>query len=159
MSNVLCQIRGTKCVLLFPPKHVRHLSLPAGSSSSTLDIFSTTDAATQHALNLCEPRYEAVLGAGDVLFIPALWLHAAAPTDTVSMAVNVFFRSLAAGYAAGKDVYGNRDLQAYETGRRDVTRMMQGLRRLPDEMGKFYAWRLAEEMRNLVEQWENENSG
>lgn len=153
MSNVLCQIYGTKKLLLFPPHTIQHLSFPAGASSSTLDIFDTESAATSHALSQATPRYEAKLDAGDVLFVPALWLHAAAPTSGISVAVNVFFRGLAQGYAAGKDVYGNRDLQAYETGRRDVERMIKGLRKLPSEAGRFYAWRLAEEMRLAAQEW------
>jgi tRNA wybutosine-synthesizing protein 4 len=49
------------------------------------------------------------------------------PADShVHISLNVFFRSLApARYAAGRDVYGNRDLAAYEDGRRDVDRIVR----------------------------------
>lgn len=85
---------------------------------------------------------------GDVLFIPPLWLHTASPTEDVSVAVNVFFRNLAPGvYAAGRDVYGNRDLQAYEKGRRDVEKVARSFDRLPRDVARFYLDRLADELR------------
>lgn len=66
--------------------------------------------------------------------------------DSVSIAVNVFFRNLKAGYAAGKDVYGNRDLQAYEKGRLDVGKIAKSFEGLPTDMAKFYLERLADEL-------------
>ena len=63
------------------------------------------------------------------------------------MAVNVFFRNLQTGYAAGRDVYGNRDLQAYERGRKDVEKITKAFDGLPPDMGRFYMERLAEELR------------
>jgi tRNA wybutosine-synthesizing protein 4 len=64
------------------------------------------------------------------------------------VAVNVFFRNLAAGtYAAGRDVYGNRDLQAYEKGRRDVEKIVHSFDRLPRDIARFYLDRLADELK------------
>lgn len=102
---------------------------------------------------LCRPLWahthpqEASLGPGDVLFIPSLWLHTASPQEEVSIAVNVFFRNLESEYAAGRDVYGNRDLQAYEKGRKGVERLAKAFEGLPADMGRFYLGRLAEELR------------
>lgn len=85
---------------------------------------------------------------GDVLFLPPLWLHTATPTSDSSIAVNVFFRDLEGGcYAAGKDVYGNRDLAAYEKGRTDLTRIVNSFQKLPAEAREFYLLRLADELR------------
>jgi hypothetical protein len=40
--------------------------------------------------------------------------------------LNIFFRSLSASaYPAGRDVYGNRDLAAYEDGRRDLDKIFR----------------------------------
>jgi tRNA wybutosine-synthesizing protein 4 len=88
----------------------------------------------------------AFLKPGDVLFIPPMWSHAATPEDGYSVAVNVFFRNLEKGYAAGKDVYGNRDLQAYENGRRDVEKIVRAFRDLPGDITGFYVERLAAEL-------------
>ncbi|RSL54860.1 tRNA wybutosine-synthesizing protein 4 [Fusarium sp. AF-6] len=142
MANVYTQIRGSKRMILFPPTDVRHLAFAPGASSSSLDVFSALD---QHQLALTHP-YEAVLNPGDVLFLPAMWFHTATPTADLSVAVNVFFRDLESGYSTGRDVYGNRDLAAYEKGRQDVARIAKSFERLPPELRHFYLARLADEL-------------
>jgi len=43
-----------------------------------------------------------------------------------NIAVNIFFRNLPSSkYAAGRDVYGNRDLMPYEEGRRDIDKIVR----------------------------------
>ena len=146
MANILCQIKGRKELRFFPPSDVSYFSLPHGSSTSPVNCFEASFPQDRDLAKTSPHRV--VLNSGDVLFIPPLWLHAAAPTDGVSVAVNVFFRSLDGGYAAGKDVYGNRDIQAYEKGRRDVDRISQSFDHLPAEMRGFYMERLANELRD-----------
>ncbi len=144
MANVLCQIRGNKRLVLYPPSDVTRLQFPAGASSSLL---GNADHTLDNRDQLAHTNpYEAILHPGDVLYIPPCWLHTAAPTDGVSVAVNVFFRNLKSGYAAGKDVYGNRDLQAYEKGRADLSKMVRTFEGLPIDIGKFYLERLADEL-------------
>ena len=155
MANLLCQIRGTKRLVLFPPSDVSYLSLPAGSSSSSIDCFNI-DFAKDPALAQTHPHY-VILQPGDVLYIPPLWLHAASPTDNtstdstltdgVSISINIFFRSLASGYAPGRDIYGNRDVQAYEKGRQDLEKITRAFDRLPPDMRRFYLNRLADELK------------
>jgi tRNA wybutosine-synthesizing protein 4 len=142
MANVLCQVKGTKRVILYPPSDISALSFPAGASSSTINVFENGPM-----LENTHP-VEAVLKPGDVLFIPPLWLHTASPTETLSIAVNVFFRNLTKGYAAGRDVYGNRDLAAYENGRRDLDRLVKNFKDLPRDMARFYLERLADELKD-----------
>ena len=146
MANVLCQIRGERRLILFPPSDVQHLQVPAGASSSTVDIFQNLDGSVT-APPATSPQ-EAVLKPGDILCIPPLWLHTASPTGQVSVAVNVFFRNLSAGYAAGRDMYGNRDLQAYEKGRNDVQKIARSFQGLPPDMARFYLLRLAQELKD-----------
>ena len=145
MANVLCQIRGKKKITLFPPFDVGLLGFEAGASSSSLDIFSS-NTSNFPGLSKTHP-HEAVLGPGDVLFIPSTWAHTAAPTDGMSVAVNCFFRSLEnQKYAAGRDVYGNRDLVAYEKGRKDVAKIIKSFEDLPPHVSGFYLQRLAMEL-------------
>ncbi len=144
MANVLCQIRGAKRLLLYSPTDVTHLHIPPGASSSPINVFEATNS-NESCLSKARP-HEALLGPGDVLFIPALWPHAASPTNGLSVAVNVFFRNLKSGYAPGKDVYGNRDLQAYEKGRRDIDKIVRSFDGLPSEAARFYLERLAGEL-------------
>lgn len=149
MANVLCQVRGSKTLLLYPPSDVTHLSFPSGASSSTINPFTAT-VSDHPSLALTHP-FEAHLEPGDVLFIPPLWLHTAKPTTGVSVAVNVFFRdeAMQASYAVGKDVYGNRDLAAYERGRRDIQRISKAFDDLPSQARQFYISRLADELKAM----------
>nr|OQO13191.1 hypothetical protein B0A51_17889 [Rachicladosporium sp. CCFEE 5018] len=147
MANILCQIRGNKRLLLYPPFDVSAFDIPPGASSSSIDVFTAT-TATNPQLTSTHP-HEVVLAPGEILYIPPLWLHTAAPTEGTSVAVNVFFKNLAKGYAAGRDVYGNRDLAAYEKGRRDIKGIVKGFEGLPGDVKKFYLERLVQEMREL----------
>jgi tRNA wybutosine-synthesizing protein 4 len=140
MANVLCQIKGKKRLLLFPPADVNHLGFAAGASSSSINIFDSQSPIPRNT----HPQ-EALLNPGDVLFLPPLWLHTASPTSGMNVAVNVFFRNLQSGYAPGRDVYGNRDLQAYEKGRQDIAKIVKSFDNLPVEVRGFYLQRLAKE--------------
>ncbi|KAB8229104.1 tRNA methyltransferase PPM2 [Aspergillus alliaceus] len=148
MANVLCQIRGGKRLILFPPCDVQYLHVPPGASSSTINIFQSDGSVA--SIPHTSPQ-EAVLQPGDILFIPPLWLHTASPTGDVSVAVNVFFRSLSKGYAAGRDVYGNRDLQAYEKARSDIQKMAKSFEGLPLDISRFYLLRLAQELKEKAD--------
>lgn len=142
LANVYCQIRGTKRLLLFPPSDVIHLGFRPGSSSSSLDVFSSLNSP---ALARTHP-WEVNLKPGDVLFLPPLWPHTATPSSDVSIAVNVFFRNFESGYSAGRDVYGNRDLAAYEKGRQEITRIESAFGKVPADARQFYMLRLADEL-------------
>ncbi|KAK4164974.1 tRNA wybutosine-synthesizing protein 4 [Cladorrhinum sp. PSN259] len=144
MANVYCQIGGSKRLILFPPSDVEHLSFAPGASSSSINVFSSLGSPE---LAHTHP-YEAILGPGEVLFLPPLWLHTATPTSDASIAVNVFFKDLSnSSYAAGRDVYGNRDLAAYEKGRQDVARIAKSFEKIPAAAREFYILRLADELR------------
>ncbi|KAF4335043.1 leucine carboxyl methyltransferase 2 [Fusarium beomiforme] len=142
MANVYTQIQGSKRMVLLPPADVKHLAFAPGASSSSLDVLSALD---KQQLAVTTP-YEAILHPGDLLFIPAMWLHTASPTTDLSIAVNVFFRDLDSGYSTGRDVYGNRDLAAYEKARQDISRLVKSFDRLPAEVRHFYLTRLADEL-------------
>lgn len=136
-------------MILFPPKDVGHLSFAAGASSSSLDVFSALDGPLP-ALGGTHPL-EALLHPGDILLLPALWLHTATSTTDMSVAVNVFFRDLDNGYAVGRDVYGNRDLAAYEKGRQQAARIAKEFQQLPIEAREFYLSRIADELLQTIE--------
>lgn len=142
MANVYCQITGLKRLLLFPPDDVSYLSFAPGASSSSIDVFTALETP---ALASTHP-HEATLSPGDVLFLPPLWMHATAPLTDFGVAVNIFFRNLETGYATGRDVYGNRDVAAYEKGRQDVARITNSFGKLPRDMQAFYVRRLADEL-------------
>lgn len=144
MANVYCQVRGRKRMLLFPPSDVSQLGFDPAASSSSFDIFGKDAGARYPSLKNTHP-HEAILDPGDVLFLPPAWIHTAAPQG-ISVAVNVFFRSLSHGYAAGRDVYGNRDIAAYEKGRKDIMKIIKSFDGVPADLSGFYLERLANEM-------------
>ena len=139
MANVLCQIRGERRLMLFPPEDVQSLHIPAGASSSTIDIFQTVGLDTPVSIIPGTSPQEAILRPGEILFIPPLWFHTVCSvTREVSVAVNVFFRNLARGYATGRDVYGNRDLHAYEKSRQELQKVARSFDGVPPDMARFY---------------------
>ncbi|KAI0595774.1 leucine carboxyl methyltransferase [Biscogniauxia sp. FL1348] len=142
MANVYCQIVGHKRMILFPPSDITHLPFAPGASSSSIDIFSELDSAFLASTH----PHEAVLKPGDILLLPPAWLHTAKPLTDLGVAVNVFFRSLENGYSTGRDVYGNRDIAAYEKGRQDVARIAASFNKIPSDMREFYIRRLADEL-------------
>lgn len=145
MANILCQIRGSKKLLLFPPADIQCFDFEPGASSAS------TKAFEELQMGKCPGTpHEATLLPGDVLFLPPLWLHTTAPASGLSVAVNVFFRNLRVGYSAGRDVYGNRDLQAYEKGRQDVAKIIKSFDGLPVDVRLFYLGRLAREFQQLA---------
>ncbi|KAK9240903.1 S-adenosyl-L-methionine-dependent methyltransferase [Lipomyces kononenkoae] len=143
-ANVLVQVRGTKRVRLYPPSDVSELLFPPGASSSLIpNIFdrSGSSIANVHPL-------ETVMCPGDIVFIPPMWLHATLPLEP-SISVNVFWKDLEPSlYSAGRDVYGNRDLKAYEDGRLLVKRIAKSLEVMPVDIRQFYLARLSDELRS-----------
>lgn len=162
LANVLCQIRGTKRLRLYPPGDVAHLAYPPGSSSSNIDVYAPAEELSdaQRTELLKTHPHEAFLRPGDVLFIPPAWSHTAKPEEGLSVAVNCFWRNLDAGvYAQGRDVYGNRDIAAYEEGRKAVEKVAKGFEGVPKDLQRFYLERLVGELREKVEALDVDGNG
>lgn len=145
-ANVLCQIRGEKVVRLYPPSDVAKLSFSPGSSSSKLtNVFEIS--ISEHRSQGLHP-IETTMRPGDILYIPSLWLHATRPMSE-SISLNYFWKNLESHfYSAGSDVYGNRDLAAYENGRRVIAKLKESFSKLPFEAREFYLTRLSQELHN-----------
>ena len=138
--NILFQVYGTKTLTLYPPSDVANLAYPPGASSSSLPLTSLSHNPKLHP-------HAVSLAPGDILFIPPMWSHTAMPNEGISVAVNVFWKGFGDEmYAAGRDVYGNRDLKGYENGRRDVEKIVRGFRGVPKDVSGFYLQRLAAEV-------------
>lgn len=143
-ANILCQVTGKKQVRMYPPSDVEYLSFPAGASSSTIsNIFEASVDSRCHPI-------EFTMSPGDILYIPPMWLHAMKPLSP-SISVNFFYKDLnPEKYAAGRDVYGNRDLAVYETGRKTIANLVSNLEDLPKEIRRFYLLRLADELKEAA---------
>ncbi|ETN42197.1 uncharacterized protein HMPREF1541_04138 [Cyphellophora europaea CBS 101466] len=161
MANVLFHVSAyprptPKHLILFPPEDLKHLSFPPGSTTSTLELLSDTASPpnTPGPTSPGSPQtprpppdpfgspayppgthpHLVTLPPGTALLIPPLWAHCAVPSPPgiINTSVNVFFYSLPRPlYAAGRDVYGNRDLAAYEEGRRDIEKMVRRFKTVP----------------------------
>lgn len=140
-ANVLCQVTGSKRVRIYHPRDVVHLDFPAGQSSSRIpNIF---------AHESCAQAYEVLMNPGDILFIPPMWLHAVEP-QTESISVNCFWKDLENNkYSKTKDVYGNKDLASYESGREGIKKIADKFSGLPADIKEFYLRRLAEELKQM----------
>ncbi|KAG5466875.1 hypothetical protein LSCM1_01052 [Leishmania martiniquensis] len=136
LDNVLCQIVGTKRVVLFPPSEFNNLYV-TGSSSAVMSLDEPDLVRYPRFIDACKMAQEVILRPGDMLFLPAMWFHhittllpdedladstAAAASARYNVSVNVFYRHFdnAAVYDP-KDLYGNKDILA-------VTRVCEELR-------------------------------
>lgn len=143
MSNILIQVRGSKKVQLYPPSDVLHLQFLPGSSSSKIpNIFAENPENLKNTHS-----HQVTLFPGDILYIPAFWLHAVQSLEP-SISVNVFWRHLDHQYYSTltNDVYGNKDLKAYENGRILIKKIIEGFRGLTGNERGFYLQRLAAEL-------------
>ena len=140
MDNILIQIVGRKRVTLWHPSDLPYLYI-VGSSSIVDDL---GDFERFPLLQRAKPR-SIVMEPGDVLFIPALWLHhveALSSDDAecnISVAVNVFWRSLDQSAYPTKDLYGNADPVAFWKAEKAVELLKDAL---PKEYADFYLRKL-----------------
>jgi len=141
MANILTQIVGEKEVLVFHPSLVNELDIPPGASSSSIeDVFCSS---------IREKASHAILKPGDILYIPPLWPHATKPL-TPNVGVNVFWKNFPDEvYDKGRDVYGNKDLLAYNEGRKLVDRIARGFKGISPDAREFYLKRLLVELEEL----------
>ncbi|OWA54141.1 tRNA wybutosine-synthesizing protein 5 [Hypsibius exemplaris] len=136
MDNVLCQIRGRKRAILFDPEDVDYLYLQGGDKSLIhdpenvdLNVFPLFAKAASWTCDMDE---------GDVLFIPAMWMHYMRSIE-FSVAVNVFWCNLPREIYDAKDTYGNKDLLPYTRATQGVDRALKQLDVLPRDLQRFYA--------------------
>ncbi len=72
MDNMLIQVVGLKRVVLFPPADFDFLYMN-GDKSEVINVDEPDLEA--YPLFAKATKYECELKPGDILFIPALWLH------------------------------------------------------------------------------------
>ncbi|CAM9293620.1 unnamed protein product [Ectocarpus sp. 6 AP-2014] len=130
-ENLLCQVRGTKELVLFPPKDLENLyyvgrrkgklkyHFPGKWTRDELDgpnkvIFSSSvrlddpDFERHPRLKRCRP-YRVVLQEGDVLYMPAFWHHEVRSypdAEEGNVAVNFWFRNVTSFAEEERDVLG-----------------------------------------------------
>jgi len=144
MHNMLIQVTGTKRVTLWPPSEDANL-YTEGSSSRVPDIHAPDLARFPRFARTHSSRVTGLLAPGDAVFIPPLWFHHVAMPD-FSVAVNVFWRHHPGALYNPKDIYGNKDLPAFDAASAAVSKLGQELKKLPEPFRSFYARRAAAQL-------------
>ncbi|CAH2306031.1 tRNA wybutosine-synthesizing 5 isoform X1 [Pelobates cultripes] len=135
MDNLLIQVSGKKRVVLYSPRDAPYLYL-AGDKSEVLDVDNPD--LDKYPLFSQARRYECLLEAGDVLFIPALWFHNTV-AEEFGVGVNVFWKHLPSECYDKTDTYGNKDPTAASRAVQILDRALKTLEELPEEYKDFYA--------------------
>ena len=140
------EVVGSKKIVLFPPTDAPFLYL-TGDKSRVTDIDEPD--LSRYPEFLKTTRYECILEAGDVLFIPALWFHHVTALE-FAVAVNVFWRQLPTELYDSKDPYGNKDPLPAQRALQMVDRAVKQLDALPDDHKDFYLLRLISSLENKL---------
>ena len=74
---------------------------------------------------------------GDMLYIPAPWLHNVRNISS-TIAVNFFWKNIDPSLYATKDVYGNKDLLPAQRANQILARALTALDQLPPGFKEFY---------------------
>lgn len=91
-QNILCQVIGEKTVLLLPPTESGNLYPAIGTlqPNTSLIDFDNPNPTKFPSISNIRNCYEAVLAAGDGLFVPLKWWHYC-HTSTTSCSVNFWW--------------------------------------------------------------------
>lgn len=138
MDNMLIQVVGVKKVVLFPPSDFDYMYMN-GDKSEVVDVDSPD--LERYPLFANATKFECQLLPGDILFIPALWLHNVA-TETYSISVNVFWHELEKSLYNKNDIYGNNDLMPAAKCMDIAKRIQKELNILPPTYRDFYMRRV-----------------
>lgn len=90
-NNISVQIVGKKRFLLFPPeqRHLLYVNSKYDPGTECADVQADDPDMAEHPLFAQATPFEAVLGAGDALFIPRGWWHHVRSLEA-SLSVNYF---------------------------------------------------------------------
>ncbi|XP_069107378.1 tRNA wybutosine-synthesizing protein 5-like [Argopecten irradians] len=148
MDNLLIQVVGQKRVVLYSPEDVDKMYLN-GDKSEVLDIDNPDPKKFPKFTEA--HKYEGILGAGDILFIPALWFHNVIYKD-YGVAVNVFWKHLDDSKYDHRDTYGNKDHVPFSRAQQILDRALKALEELPEDYRSFYGKRLIARIEKKVVQ-------
>lgn len=159
-NNVLSQVVGAKRIILIPPEDTRYLYIEGDKSrvncfenpSSCLERFPLISKARLHICHLVP---------GDCLFIPSLWWHnvktvqvAGDQPSTYSIGFNIFWRDEDINNKplyADNDVYGNKNLQPYDSALVNLDKALHHLNKLPSKYNCLYKVLLYQQFKNKFE--------
>ena len=149
MDNILCQIVGTKRVVLYPPDQYTNLYMK-DSVSTVLDIDNPDLQRFPRFADSSSRGYEVILEPGDILFIPSLWFHNVLAL-TPCVGINIFWRHLEKQYYDPLDTFGNRDLPCMVNARKHISAEIQNaLDSVPADYRQFLMHQIYHDMERQI---------
>lgn len=147
-DNVLAQVKGRKLVRMWHPSEAPNLYLEG--SSSHIPNFEQPDFAKFPLYRKSHPM-TTILEPGDVLFIPATWLHSVQSLEP-SISINIFFRTQPNSLYSAHDVWGNVDPLPVQSVQKDMMELIKQLDILPITQRQFYIKKLGMDLIRFVDQ-------
>ncbi|KAH9824039.1 hypothetical protein DFH28DRAFT_921540 [Melampsora americana] len=147
-DNVLAQVKGRKLVRMWHPSEAPNLYLEG--SSSHMPNFEQPDLE-KYPLYRKSHMISAILEPGDVLFIPATWLHSVQSLEP-SISINTFFRSQPSSLYSTRDVWGNVDPLPVQSVQTEMMKLIQKLDLLPITQRQFYIKKLGMDLIRFADQ-------
>lgn len=155
-DNVLCQVLGTKRVVLFKPNDLKYLYVVG--DKSLIEDLDNVDLERFPKYVKSTP-YHCILKPGDVLFIPGLWWHniktldnEGTSQDPCSIGFNIFWRGIQIddNLFDPVDVYGNKNLLPMNTASAHVDKALAALRKMPEKYRQFYILMLLQKLKHNI---------
>eukprot|EP00916_Digyalum_oweni_P024093 GHVL01039870.1.p2 GENE.GHVL01039870.1~~GHVL01039870.1.p2 ORF type:complete len:305 (-),score=60.44 GHVL01039870.1:184-1098(-) len=143
-DNFLVQVRGKKEVILLPPSQVSNMYIGIDDSSSPVNLFEdlTEYPKAQEAMKYA---IRVTMESGDLLFIPALWIHTTraideGQSDDLCLSINIFFlNSQLLHIYDKKDIYGNKDPKVIQNAIKNYKNfVISPIQQLPEPFCTFY---------------------
>ncbi|EGG11606.1 uncharacterized protein MELLADRAFT_46862 [Melampsora larici-populina 98AG31] len=147
-DNVLAQVRGRKLVRMWHPTEAPNLYLEG--SSSHIPNFEQPDLEKFPLYRKSHPMIT-ILEPGDVLFIPATWLHSVQSLEP-SISINIFFRTQPNALYSTHDVWGNVDPLPVQSVQKETMDSIKKLDLLPSTQRQFYIKKLGMDLIRFADQ-------
>lgn len=166
-DNVLCQVKGVKRVILFPPNDIEHLHIK--DDKSMINNFDNWQECLEQypSLKRTSPL-RCLLKPGDALFIPAFWWHniktvegTNGETASHSIGFNIFWKNQLLEERSmyqKDDVYGNKNLNVVDFAITFMDKAAEKVNRLPEKYQIFYKHYLLEKFKSKLFQKPARNS-
>jgi len=150
MDNFLCQVVGSKRIVLWHPNQVANLYVKGSTSKVVLNEALSYDAKRfPRFARALDARIEFDLMPGEVLFIPAMWFHNVITKDP-AIALNIFWKHLPDSQYASHDLYGNKDLKHAQEAFNLEEQIEKQLSTLPKQYREFYTHTVISKLRESL---------
>lgn len=157
-DNILCQVRGTKRIILLPPEDTQYLYVE-GDKSKVNNFEDWEDCIRKFPLMQQASPHWCILEPGESVYIPACWWHnirtvSREENDKFSIGFNIFWKNEELeekAFYADRDIYGNKNLKPFDAAIANLNQAISHIEKLPKKYQIFHKQLLLERMRkNLL---------